>query len=55
MDPFNRDASQQAGMYDDQAPRDAALSVAIMIVGAAVVLTVMKKSGFRAMVAVGRS
>lgn len=33
----------------------AALSVAVMIVGAALFLTILKRSGFRAMVAVGRS
>lgn len=33
----------------------AAISVAVMIVAATLILTVMKKSGFRAMVAVGRS
>lgn len=33
----------------------AAVSVAIMIVGAALFLTILKRSGFRAMVAVGRS
>jgi hypothetical protein len=41
-------------VYDDATPKDAAISVAVMIVSAAVVLTVLKKSGFRAMVAVGR-
>ena len=41
-------------VYDDVDPKDAAISVAVMIVSAAVVLTVLKKSGFRAMVAVGR-
>lgn len=35
--------------------RGAALSVAVMIVGAALFLTILKRSGFRAMVAVGRS
>lgn len=33
----------------------AAIGVAVMIVGAAVFLTILKRSGFRAMVAVGRS
>jgi hypothetical protein len=32
----------------------AALSVAVMIVGAALFLAILKRSGFRAMVAVGR-
>lgn len=34
--------------------RGAAIGVAVMIVTAAVFLAVLKKSGFRAMVAVGR-
>lgn len=34
--------------------RGAALSVAVMVAGAAIFLAVLKKSGFRAMVAVGR-
>lgn len=56
MDPFNRDAGgYDPGLYDDQTPKAAAVSVAVMIAMAAVVLTVMHKSGFRAMVAVGRS
>lgn len=38
--------------YDDVG--SAAISVAVMIVTAAVFLAVLKKSGFRAMVAVGR-
>ena len=50
MSGFDYDAS----MFDSQDPKDAAVSVAVMIVMAAVVLTALKKSGFRAMVAVGR-
>ncbi|HMC97433.1 MAG TPA: hypothetical protein VKG92_07270 [Flavobacteriales bacterium] len=41
----------------DFTPNDtkgAALSVAVMIVGAAIFLALLKRSGFRAMVAVGR-
>lgn len=40
--------------YDDGSAKGAAVSVAVMIVAAALFLTVLKKSGFRAMVAVGR-
>lgn len=46
------------GDYVTLQPGDAstaAISVAVMIVGAAVFLTILKRSGFRAMVAVGRS
>lgn len=39
---------------DSDDPRSAAVGVAVMIVTAAVFLAVLKKSGFRAMVAVGR-
>jgi hypothetical protein len=49
--------SYDSSMYDDGGgtdAKDAAVSVAVMIVMAAVVLTALKKSGFRAMVAVGR-
>lgn len=35
--------------------KGAAVYVAVMIVGCALFLTVLKRSGFRAMVAVGRS
>lgn len=50
MDPF--------GQYNSEAPAyqdfgSAAVYVAVMIVTAAVVLAVLKRSGFRAMVAVG--
>jgi|KBSMisStandDraft_5_1062788.scaffolds.fasta_scaffold02270_11 hypothetical protein len=48
------DGGYDPNTYDDTDPKDAAVSVAVMIVMAAVVLTVLKKSGFRAMVAVGR-
>lgn len=34
--------------------RGAAIGVAVMIVTAAIFLTILKRSGFRAMVAVGR-
>ena len=55
MDVFGRSTGgYDPDMYDDTDPKDAAISVAVMIVMAAVVLTVLKKSGFRAMVAVGR-
>lgn len=40
---------------DPSSPRAAAISIAIMIALAAIFLTVLKRSGFRAMVAVGRS
>lgn len=36
-------------------PQNAALYVAVMLAGSAILLTLMKKSGFRAMVAVGGS
>ena len=38
-----------------QSAPNAAISVAVMVAFAAIALTVMKKSGFRAMVAVGRA
>lgn len=45
------------GMYDpteyDYSGRGAAVSVAMMVVFATLTLVVLKKSGFRAMVAVG--
>lgn len=42
--------------YEDEAysdPQTAAISVAVMVATAAIILTLMKKSGFKAMVAVG--
>ena len=51
--PLSSDA-YDGSTYDNMEPRDAAISVAVMIVTATLVLTVLKKSGFRAMVAVGR-
>lgn len=41
------------GIYNE--PQNAAIYVAVMIATSAVLLTLMKKSGFRAMVAVGGS
>lgn len=41
------------GLPDDT--KGAAISVAFLLVASVIVLTVMKRSGFRAMVAVGRS
>lgn len=46
------DAYYQPDAYND--PQTAAISVAVMVAVAAVLLTVMKKSGFKAMVAVGQ-
>lgn len=40
--------------FQNTDPTGAAVGVAVMIVTAAVFLAVLKKSGFRAMVAVGR-
>ena len=40
--------------FNTDEPRHAAIAVAVMIVTAALFLTVLKRSGFRAMVAVGR-
>lgn len=40
--------------FQPTSTRMAALSVAVMIVAAALFLTILKRSGFRAMVAVGR-
>lgn len=52
-------AHYDVGDYVDDAlsastPGNAAVSVAVMIAVAAIFLTVLKRSGFRAMVAVGR-
>lgn len=41
-----------AGLPDD--PKSAAISVAFLLVFAALFLAVLKRSGFRAMVAIGR-
>lgn len=40
---------------DPSSPKAAAISIAIMIALAAIFLALLKRSGFRAMVAVGRS
>jgi hypothetical protein len=56
MDVFSQ-AAEGLNPYDDDvmygSAGNAAVSVAVMIATAAVILAVMKKSGFRAMVAVG--
>jgi hypothetical protein len=49
-----RDVAEYAN-YAPTSAKGAAISVAVLIVSAALFLTVLKRSGFRAMVAVGRS
>lgn len=54
MDQFSHGA-YDPDIYDDAGVQGAAIYVGVMLVTAAVLLSIMKKSGFRAMVAVGRS
>jgi hypothetical protein len=49
------DGGYDPGVFDYSDAGSAAIYVGVMIATAAVILAVMKKSGFRAMVAVGRS
>lgn len=49
------DYDTTADFFTPDSARGAALSVAVMIVASALFLTILKRSGFRAMVAVGRS
>lgn len=54
-DPYdNTRGGYDPSLFDAPQAGDAAISVAVMIAVAAIALTVFKKSGFRAMVAVGR-
>lgn len=53
----NAQAYDSVGNYQDYTPdsaKSAALCLAMMVATAAIFLTVLKRSGFRAMVAVGR-
>jgi hypothetical protein len=43
------------GLFDYSSAGDAAISVAVMLGVATIILVVLKQSGFRAMIAVGRS
>jgi uncharacterized membrane protein len=56
MDPYRAQSMSDATHWDDAmygSASNAAIGVAVMIATAAVILMVMKKSGFKAMVAVG--
>lgn len=56
MDPYRAQSMADASHWDDAmypTAGNAAIGVAIMVATAAVVLAFMKKSGFKAMVAVG--
>lgn len=57
MDPFRAHSMGDASHWDDNMygndASGAAIGVAVMVATAAVILAVMKKSGFKAMVAVG--
>lgn len=55
---FINDTPRMVDDYVDLTPdtaRGAAVSVGVLLVASALFLTILKRSGFRAMVAVGRS
>lgn len=55
MDNYNIPDPTDYVDFNPDNPRNAAISIAVMIGLAAIFLTLLKRSGLRAMVAVGRS